>query len=311
MSVRFTPLLLAVGIAAATTMTAQPTEPLPPADREIQLYPGNAPGSEAWNWPERAIFNTVVGLEFTQNVVHPSLLYYAPDPAKANGTAVIIAPGGGGVNLTIRYEGTRVAQQLSKAGVATFILKYRLVAHPTDTPMSKAYAKDDKGVVLEGPQKGQNVRLLAMADAQAAVSWVRAHAAEFGCSPQRVGFVGFSAGGDLACYLVAGPPATRPDFFAPIYGASKELAAAADSPPVFLATAADDEWNAESSVAIFKTWRAAKRPAELHIFQTGGHGFLIKGGGGDQVLDRLEDWMRANGWLTPGHAAEPTPGAMR
>ena len=292
-------LLLAVGLAVAITMTAQPTEPLPPADREIPLYPGNAPGSEAWTGQERTIFNTVVSLEFTQNVVHPSLLYYAPDPAKANGTAVIIAPGGGGVNLTIRQEGTRVAQQLSKAGVAAFILKYRLVAHPADSPMSKAYAKDNNGVALEGPQKGQNIRLLAIADAQAAVTWVRAHAAEFRCSPQRVGFVGFSAGGDLACALVAGPPATRPDFFAPIYGASKELGAAADSPPVFLATAADDEWNVETSIAVYQKWRAAKRPAELHIFQTGGHGFLVKGGGGDRVLDRLEEWMRSNGWLTP------------
>lgn len=69
MSVRFTLLILAVGIAAATTMTAQPTEPLRPADREIQLYPGDAPGSEAWNWHERTIFNTVVSLEFAQNVV--------------------------------------------------------------------------------------------------------------------------------------------------------------------------------------------------------------------------------------------------
>ena len=296
-------LLVAAWSVAAATLTAQPTEPLPPADREIPLYPGDAPGSEAWTWHERTIFNTVVSLEFTQNVVHPSLLYYAADPAKANGTAVIIAPGGGGVNLTIRYEGTRVAQQLSKAGVATFILKYRLIAHPTDSPMSKAYAKDEKGVALEGPQKGQNVRLLALADGETAVAWVRAHAAEFGCSPQRVGFVGFSSGGEIACHLVAGPAATRPDFFAPIYGASKMLVAAADSPPVFLATAADDEWNVESSIAVYQSWRAAKRPAELHIFQTGGHGFLIKGGGGDHVLDRLEEWMRANGWLTSAGAA--------
>jgi acetyl esterase/lipase len=293
------PLLALVCFAASTHMIAQPTDPLPRPDRVIQLYAGPAPGSESWHYEERTIFNPTVGLEFTQNVVQPSLLYYAPDPAKANGTAVIIAPGGGGVNLTIRYEGTRVAQQLNRAGVAAFILKYRLVAHPTHSAMSMAYAKDNSGVALEGPQKGQNVRLLAMADAQAAISWVRAHAAEFGCSPQRIGFVGFSAGGDIACYLVAGPPATRPDLFAPIYGASRDLVATADAPPVFLATAADDEWNVESSLALFKAWRAAKRPAEIHIFQAGGHGFLTKGGGGDHVLDRLEEWMRANGWLTP------------
>lgn len=292
-------IIAAIWFAAAPFMIAQPTEPLPRPDREIPLYDGVPPGSEAWKFEERTIFNTTVGLEFTRNVVRPALLYYASDPAKANGTAVIIAPGGGGVNLTIRYEGTRVAQQLSKAGVAAFILKYRLVTHPTDSPMSKAYAKDGDGVVLEGPQKGQNLFALATADGEAAVRWVRAHAAEFGCNPQRIGFVGFSAGGAIACHLVAGPAATRPDFFAPIYGAAmRNFSPTADSPPVFLATAADDEGDVEGSLAVFKSWRAARRPAELHVFQTGGHGFLVKGGGGDQVLDRLQDWMAANGWLT-------------
>lgn len=289
-----------VCLVIATVMHAQPTEPLPKPDREIPLYAGIAPGSEAWNYEERTIYNTTVQLQFTQNVVRPALLYCAADPAQANGTAVIIAPGGGGVNLTIRYEGTRVAEQLCRAGVACFILKYRLVAHPTDSPMSLAYKKDNEGVALEGPQKGQNIRQLAIADAQAAIAWVRANAAEFRCSPQRVGMVGFSAGGDLACALVTGPAATRPDFFAPIYGAVlRDFSPAADAPPVFLATAADDEWDVTGSLAMFKAWNAVKRPAELHIFQTGGHGFLTKGGGGDHVLDRLEDWMRSNGWLTP------------
>lgn len=290
--------LAAVSFAMVAPMRAQPSEPRPKADREIPLYEGTPPGSEGWNLTERTIFNTDVGLEFTQNVVRPSLLYFAADRTKARGTAVIVAPGGGGVNLTIRLEGTRVAQQLARAGVAAFVLKYRLVAHPTDSPMSKAYRRDERGIVIEGPQKGQDVRALALADAERAMAWVRTHAAEFGCDAQRVGVVGFSAGGEIACHLVAGPAATRPNFFAPIYGASGFAPPAADAPPVFLAAAADDKWGADGSLELFKAWRAAKRPAELHIFQMGGHGFLNKGGGGDQVLDRLEDWMRANGWLT-------------
>jgi acetyl esterase/lipase len=302
---RFT-LLPVAWFAAATSMLAQPTEPLPRPDWEIVLYPRAAPGSEAWNWKERTILNTDVNLEFLQNVVQPSLLYYAADPAKANGTAVIIAPGGGGVNLTIRYEGTRVAEHLRKVGVACFILKYRLIAHPTDTAMSKAYAQDKNGVALDGPQKGQNVRAMALADGEAAVKRLRAHAADFGCDPHRIGIVGFSAGGEIACHVAGGPPASRPDFFAPIYGANGSLVPTADSPPVFLAVAADDEWGTEGSLALYKAWRAAKRPAELHIFQTGGHGFLVPGGGGDHVLDRLEEWMRTNGWLTPVTAAHGT-----
>lgn len=210
-----------------------------------------------------------------------------------------MAPGGGGVNLTIRLEGTRVAQQLARAGVAAFILKYRLVAHPTDSPMAKAYRRDEHGIVIEGPQKGQDVKAMALADGARAVAWVRAHAAEFGCDPHRVGMVGFSAGGAIACHLVSGPAETRPDFFAPIYGALDFGAPGADAPPVFLAVAADDELAVDGSLALFKAWREAKRPAELHVFQLGGHGFLVHGGGGDHVLDRLEEWMRANGWLTP------------
>lgn len=276
-------------------MGAQPAEPLPACDRVIPLYDGIPVGPETWDWKERVIFHPEVQLEFLQNVVRPELLYFAPDLTKANGTAAIVAPGGGGVNLTIRYEGTRVAQHLARQGVAAFILKYRLVAHP-EPELSLAYKKDAKGVVLDGPQKGQNIYDLATADALAAVAWVRTHAAEFGCVPDRVGFVGFSAGGELACRAVAGPAETRPDFFAPIYGAA-ELTAIPDAPPVFLAAALDDAWGTDGSLALFKAWRAAGRPAEIHIFQTGAHGFLKKGGGGDHVLDRLTDRMRTNGWL--------------
>ncbi|ODU55134.1 MAG: hypothetical protein ABS99_08035 [Acetobacteraceae bacterium SCN 69-10] len=111
--------------------------------------------------------------------------------------------------------------------------------------------------------------------------------------------VGFSAGGGLACHLASGPAETRPNFFAPIYGAVDFAAPGPDAPPVFLAVAADDEWGVDGSLALFKAWREAKRPVELHVFQTGGHGFLVPGGGGDHVLDRLEEWMGANGWLTP------------
>lgn len=280
-------------------MQAQPPGPLPTPDREIVLYDGIPPGSEHWDFEERTIFNTVVGIEFTQNVIKPVLLYFAPDPAMANGTAVIVAPGGGGVNLSIRIEGTAIAQQLSKAGVAAFVLKYRLVGHPTDSTMSKAYLRDKDGIVLEGPQKGQDMKPLALADGMRAMAWLRQNASELGCEPQRIGFVGFSAGGILACRLVDGPAETRPNFFAPIYGADGNLAPASDAPPVFLAAAADDEWGVEGSLALFRSWQAAKRPAELHFFQMGGHGFLVKGGGGDHVIDRLEDWMRTNGWLTP------------
>ncbi len=112
------------------------------------------------------------GLDFVQNVVRPVLQYYAVDPAKACGTAVIIAPGGGSVNLTIRYEGTDVARRLNEAGVAAFILKYRLIRH--DPATARPDPKDDRGFVLSGPQKGQNIWELEDRDGREAVQWLPA-----------------------------------------------------------------------------------------------------------------------------------------
>ena len=165
--------IIGIGVALSSALDVHAVDPLPPPDREIALYDGIPAGSETWNLEERTILNTDVGIEFTQNVVKPTLLYFAPKSKTANGTAVIIAPGGGGVNLSIRIEGTNIAQQLSDAGIAAFVLKYRLVAHPVDSPMSKAYAVDARGIVLDGPQKGQDIRPLAIADGRRAVRWVR------------------------------------------------------------------------------------------------------------------------------------------
>lgn len=284
--------------AVLAHMHAQTPLPLPSPDRIIPIYDGVPAGSENWPFKERIILNTEVGIEFTQNVVQPTLLYYSPVPSRANGTAVIVAPGGGGVNLSIRIEGTDVAQQLARVGVSAFVLKYRLVGHPEDSPMSKAYARDKDGIVLEGPQKGQNVRAMAIADAAKAMKWLRENAAQFNCRPDRIGFVGFSAGGFLACQLVNGPAESRPDLIAPIYGPDRNLKPGPEAPPAFFATALDDAWTVDDTLVLFGAWREAKRPAELHVFQSGGHGFLEKGGGGDHVIDRLEEWMRVNGWLS-------------
>jgi len=263
-------------LGSLTPMHAQPSSPLPPPDREIVLYDGIPSGSEGWNFEERTIYNTDVGIEFTQNVDRPSLMYYAAVSNSASGAAVIIAPGGGGVNLSIRIEGTDVAQQLTRAGIAAFVLKYRLVGHPVDSPMSKAYARDENGVVLQGPQKGQNVRALAIADGARAVAWLRANASRFGCLSNRIGFIGFSAGGFLGSQLIDGPAESRPDFIAFIYGADSNLKPGSDAPPAFFASALDDTWAIGQTLTLFEAWRSASRPAELHVFQTGGHGFLAK-----------------------------------
>jgi acetyl esterase/lipase len=288
------PLLCLSLLSCSAPAQAQAPFSIPRPDREIPLCAGKAPGSEDWNWPERQ--RTLSGLDFVQKVVRPVLLYYAADPAKASGTAVIVAPGGGSVNLTILYEGTDVARRLNAVGVAAFVLKYRLIRH--DPATSRADPRDKRGEVLSGPQQGQNILDLEADDGRQAVRLIRLHTADFGVNPHRIGFVGFSAGGRICLETLDGPAECRPDFIAPIYGAGDgRYRPLRDGPPMFLAVAADDDGNVEGSVRLFTRWNEAELPAEIHVFQTGGHGFLKRGGGGDHVIDRFIEWMQGNGWV--------------
>jgi dienelactone hydrolase len=112
--------------------------------------------------------------------------------------------------------------------------------------------------------------------------------------------IGFSAGGGVILAAVHGPAETRPNFAAAIYAADAGTSPAPEgAPPLFIAVAADDaSVGYQGSIDEFLIWRKAELPVELHIFQTGRHGFSRKGGGADHFMDRLEEWMRVNGWLT-------------
>jgi len=257
--------------------------------REIPLYAGVAPGSEKWTWNERQV-NSPGGMPMVQNVVKPVLLYYPAGKDKAVETAVIVAPGGGFRNLMMSYEGVDIAKRLNEWGIDAFVLKYRL----TYTPEPGASTPADN------PQAGQNVRELGGADGRQAVRLVRRRAAEFGVRPDRIGMIGYSAGGAVLLSAVAGPPESRPNFAAPIYAAGAgSVTPQAGAPPLFIAVAADDQAvGYQGSIDLFSAWRKADIPVELHVFQTGRHGFSKKGGGADHYLDRFEEWLHLNGWLT-------------
>jgi len=258
---------------------------LPNPALEFHLYEGVAPGSEHWDWTENQMV-TESGMPMVQNVVDPVLQYYPANPDKAVGTAMIVAPGGGFQNLMMSYEGVDIALHLNEMGVDAFVLKYRLI-HREDREK----------------QNGQDIRKLAGADGQQAVRLIRARSREFGIKAKRLGIIGFSAGGHVTLATVMGPADARPDFAAPIYAATgtkwgQPLVVPDQAPPLFIATAADDQiipW--EESMELFTAWRDAGIPAELHIFQTGAHGFVKKGGGADHFMDRLEEWLRVNNLL--------------
>ena len=210
---------------------------------------------------------------------------------------MIVAPGGGFRTLMMSYEGVDVAKRLNEMGVDAFVLKYRttFVDPNAASPAGRASA-----TATTGPQAGQNVRAMAGADGQQAVRLLRQRSAEFGVLPNRICMIGYSAGGAVVLSSVYGPADGRPDFAAPIYAAGASTNPPPQgAPPLFIAVASDDRAvGYQGSIDLFGAWIKAGIPAELHVFQTGLHGFSKKGGGADHYLDRLEEWMKVNGLLS-------------
>lgn len=289
-------------------VNAQTPADLPPPARIIDLYDGAAPGSAEWNWEEYT-YVTLFGNTVTRNVVKPTLQYYPANPAAPADVAVIVAPGGGFTDLMIKYEGVRTALALNALGVDAYILKYRLIHTDPSAPLPRPGTeitppprkRDETGRIIWGPQTGQNILELTHQDARRAMAWLRHDAAGLpGRGSKRIGIIGFSAGAFVSLALALDDPAGRPDFAGVIYGPDNQgRSVPEDAPPLFIAVAADDAWAAPNSLRLYQAWRDAKRPAELHVFQTGGHGFLNFGGGADLFMDRFADWMRANGWIKP------------
>jgi len=304
-------LTLTLLILVTPVTNAQTPAELPVPARIIELYDGAAPGSERWDWEEYT-YVTHFGNTVTRNVVKPTLQYYPANPAAPADVAVIVAPGGGFTDLMIKYEGVRTALALNALGVDAYILKYRLIYTDPSAPLPRPGAdnpppprkRDEDGRIVWGPQSGQNILELSHADARRALAWLRRDAASrTDRSPLRIGIIGFSAGAFVSLAAALDEPAGRPDFAGVIYGPDLQgRSVPGDAPPLFIAVAADDPWAAPNSLRLHQAWQDAKRPAELHVFQSGGHGFLNFGGGADLFMDRFADWMRANGWIKPAFA---------
>jgi acetyl esterase/lipase len=283
---------LCVVVFLVTLGTAQDVIPLPTSA---------GPNSTQENYPEKEYFSKVWSTEVVTNVTTPSLTVFKPSPALRNGTALVICPGGGFMALSINSEGNDIAKYVAARGVTAFVLKYRLAHTGEDaTQEFKEILKDGQRL---HEMLGKMVPL-AVADGLAAVTYVRQHASEWGVSPDRVGIIGFSAGGAVTAgvafhYL----PEGRPAFVAPIYaggGQFKDTTVPADAPPMFVAAATDDELGlAPVSVFLYEKWTAAHKSAELHIYSKGGHGFGMRKQNlpVDHWIDRFADWMELQGWL--------------
>lgn len=242
----------------------------------INLWPAVAPGSEQWKQPETTLGSG--DMQRIVNVTTPTLTAYLPDPSIATGTAVIIAPGGGFVFLGINSEGHDVAKWLVSRGIAAFVLKYRTVqlegqneAQLNQSGGARFGAQlRDHALIAEDGKYG-------IADGIQAVKVVRAQAAEWGISPNRIVFTGFSAGGMITEFTAIQPDA-RPNYAAPIYGAPFPDVPSIPQglPPFFMAIAQDDNLAGTYIVHFYDALKAAGYKPEFHIYNAGGHGWGMR-----------------------------------
>lgn len=263
----------------------------------IRIWPGEPPGSRGprgrevdYSQPYTDLQGHPRAAAMVRDVRIPTLTAFWPKPSSHRMSAVIICPGGGFRFLGWQTEGTDLARWLAAHGVAAFVLKYRLVPTASDPrqfdrqlsaflhefSQSVAGGRHPRSLEDMLPDAAtRRVRALASADARQAVKVVRAHATEWGIGADRIGMLGFSAGGFLVTdVILADDPSARLDFAALIYGGELgDRDIPADAPPLFVTVAQDDPWMSGPARDLFTRWAAAGRPIELHYFQEGGHGF--------------------------------------
>jgi acetyl esterase/lipase len=294
-------LRIAVGITVLSLFSSSATPPAEAGGAHpaslIALYPDIPPAGKT---PE--IDESFHGSHIVRDVTQPTLEAFLPTKAKATGAAVIVAPGGAFLMLSIDSEGRKVAAWLAEHGVAAFVLKYRLNESPADPT---AFGKQLMEVFSEAAKgRAQDItQPLAIADGKAAVKLVRERAQAWDVDPKRIGFLGFSAGAVVALQTaLSNDQSERPDFVAPIYGPMDAVAVPAGAPPLFAALAADDPLFGGKGFALVDRWIEAKRPAELHVFAKGGHGFGMNATktSSEHWIDSFYWWMQASGFLKPG-----------
>ena len=295
--------LLASIMLAAVPAAAQMPQDQPiaaPAEPDaIPLYGAATPGKASTEmWGEIAS-----GRKFVRNVTRPTLTPVLPDPAKANGAAVIVAPGGAFVGLAISHEGWDVARALADRGFTAFVLKYRLIPTPVDKAAFSAMMRERMATEVANPMQGTLLRdSQAPADARAAIAMVRSGAAKWNIDPARIGIIGFSAGAMTARRVaIDAPAAERPDFVGYIYGPQDGETVPADAPPLFDAIALDDGTFPLRGFAVVEAWKAAGRPVEIHGYQTGNHGFGLGNPGQTNrlMIDQFVTWLDMQGFLKP------------
>src|SRR5215510_2060968 len=267
------------------------------AQQIVNVWPGVPPGSETWTQKEMKVDDTPLGTVIL-NVVNPTITVFLPERTRATGTGVIIAPGGAFVALAIEHEGYKVARWLQEKGIAAFVLKYRVV--------------EKRGEGIPAGTNMDEVGKYGIADGIQALKVVRQHAAEWNVSPDKIGFLGFSAGAMVTSgTLLNADLAARPSFAAMIYGGPFGVMPAipARLPPIFMAWAQDDAIAPAPIVKFYEALKSAGHKPEAHIFSSGGHGFGMRKQRttSDHWIDDFYNWLEAGGFAKPAEKSK-SPG---
>ena len=309
-------LLAAVAFAIAADAAGQTPE-------VIRLWPGTAPGSERWTVPETTT-TSPSGDRTIANVSDPSVTVLLPSPATATGAAAVVAPGGALRVLGWDNEGVKVARWLNERGIAALVLKYRTLQVAPAGARGTATGVPPGGRGAAAPRQELDIRRananpapddqaltevlrMAVLDAQQALRLARRNASAWRIDPARVGIIGFSAGGGVAVgTALAERSDASPDFLVSLYGPSlQDVDVPAHAPPLFIAVGATHFNVTNGCLALFAAWKAAGKPAEIHVYDqvSAGFGMSSRGLPVDSWTDRLFDWMVARKIVAPGGAA--------
>lgn len=275
------------------------------APKEPNAIPLNTGGVE--NQPTKESWFRQWGDPMARNITEATLTPYLADPKKANGTSVIVAPGGGFMWLSMGNEGWEVAEALAARGINAFVLKYRL--QPTadslegfENQMNQRFAEAEKMAkdkkMNPRPNRTPNDLKNQLADVEAAHALIKSRAKEWNVDMKKLGMMGFSAGAGLTMATTLHSDKVDLAFIAPIYGGMDAVEVPKDAPPLFVAIAADD-FLFHGETGLLKSWYDAKVPVEFHVYQNGGHGFGL--GNPDRTSNKWFDafihWLDVNGFM--------------
>jgi acetyl esterase/lipase len=304
----FKQLSLALLLLNSATTLAQDDKMYPmEAPKEAGAIPLGTGNVE--NQPEKESWFRQWGDPMARNISTATLTPFLADPKKANGTSVIVAPGGGFMWLSMGNEGWEVAEALAARGINAFVLKYRL--QPTsgkledfEAKLKQRFAEAEK-LSAEGKKPAPPKRLSGdlsnqLEDAEAAYALIKSRADEWHVDVNKIGMMGFSAGAGLTMVTTLQSKKVKLAFIAPIYGSLDAVEVPKDAPPMFVALAADD-FLFQGEFGLIKSWHEAKVPVEFHLYQNGGHGFGL--GNPDRTSNKWFDafmhWLDVNGFLKP------------